>query len=77
MKNLLNLYTKLLANDGITANVEMHKVIQGKSGAKHEIDVYWEFKVTGKTYKTAVECKHYNSTVEKVMFKSFGVNLTT
>lgn len=70
-KFVKSVYETFLANDGITANVEMHKVIQGKSGAKHEIDVYWEFKVTGKTYKTAVECKHYNSTVEKGHVQEF------
>lgn len=70
-----SVYEAFLAQDGLTVNVEMHKIIQGKSGADHEIDVYWQFEIAGKIYKTAVECKHYNSTVEKGHVQEFWAKL--
>lgn len=70
-----SVYEAFLAQDGLTVNVEMHKIIKGKSGAKHEIDVYWQFEIAGKIYKTAVECKHYNSTIEKGHVQEFWAKL--
>ena len=68
-------YEAFLAQDGLTINVETHKILKGKSGANHEIDVYWQFEIAGKIYKTAVECKHYNSTVEKGHVQEFWAKL--
>ncbi len=70
-----SVYEAFLAQDGLTVNVEMHKIIKGKSGANHEIDVYWQFEIAGKIYKTAVECKHYNSTVDKGHVQEFWSKL--
>ncbi|WP_052448000.1 restriction endonuclease [Vibrio rotiferianus] len=46
-------------------NVEVqHNVrILGKSGCKHQIDVYWEFSLMGELHRVAIECKNYNSDV--------------
>lgn len=70
-----SVYEAFLAQDGLTVDVEMHKIIKGKSGANHEIDVYWQFEIAGKIYKTAVECKHYNSTIEKGHVQEFWAKL--
>ena len=40
--------------------VEHNVNIEGASGCKHQIDVYWEFEKDHKKYKVAIECKNYN-----------------
>lgn len=60
------LHQALLNNDGVeNINVRHNVKIKGRSGATHQIDVYWEFKLAGVTYKTCIECKHYNTSVKK------------
>jgi len=61
-----DLHAALVAN-GCVENVNvLHNVkLKGRSGATHQIDVYWEFKVGGVKYKTCIECKHYNRRVKK------------
>lgn len=54
---LLN-YT-LLKPIAVSHNVKL----QGKSGCKHQIDVYWEYEHEGKLHRVAIECKNYNSMV--------------
>jgi len=44
--------------------VERDVEAQGKT-TKHQIDVYWEFEHGGITYKTIVQCKDWNKTVNK------------
>ena len=54
----------LFEADGITTMSVKHNVILvGKSGCKHQIDVYWEYKIKGVIKKVAIECKNYNSKV--------------
>lgn len=44
---------------------ERNLIVEGISGADHEIDVYWEFSYSGKAYKTVIECKDYASAISK------------
>lgn len=37
--------------------------MEGKSGQKHQIDVYWEYEIAGITHKVAIECKNYNKPI--------------
>ena len=37
--------------------------LTGKSGQKHQIDVYWEYQYDNTTFKIVIECKNYNHTV--------------
>lgn len=37
--------------------------LMGKSGQKHQIDVYWEYQYDNTTFKIVIECKNYNHTV--------------
>lgn len=46
-------------------------VLTGKSGASHQIDIYWEFTAGIVTHKVAVECKGYSSAVTKEKIASF------
>jgi hypothetical protein len=45
-------------------NVETNKIIHDKNGIDREFDVYWEYEFSGFTYKTVIECKDYNSTID-------------
>lgn len=43
----------------------------GLSGANHQLDLYWEFKIAGVFYRVAVECKNYASAVSKEKISAF------
>nr|VFK57503.1 MAG: Restriction endonuclease [Candidatus Kentron sp. TUN]VFK65931.1 MAG: Restriction endonuclease [Candidatus Kentron sp. TUN] len=55
--------------------VEHNVSLVGRSGARHQIDVFWEFKVAGMTYRTCVECKNYSSAVKKSHVAAFSAIL--
>ncbi len=59
------LYRTLLDAEGFGAvKVEKNKTdLESSSGCAHQIDVFWEFKMAGQTYQTAIECKAYNTAV--------------
>ena len=50
------------------ASVQHNVKLEGLSGQKHQIDVYWEYEKDGKTHKVAIECKNYKRRIslEKV-----------
>ena len=54
-----------------TVNVQHNVKVLGKSGCKHQIDVYWEFKITGETHRVAIECKDYSSCVSVGKVRDF------
>ncbi|WP_161632475.1 restriction endonuclease, partial [Tolumonas lignilytica] len=81
MTNVNTEYEKLVATihqgmlnyDGFdNLRVEHNITLIGKSGAKHQIDVFWEFKAAGTTYRTCVECKNYSSSVKKLHVAAFA-----
>lgn len=37
--------------------------LEGRSGQKHQIDVYWEYEIAGNKHRVAIECKNYNKLV--------------
>ena len=59
------LYRSLLDAEGFgTVEVERNKTdLKSSSGCAHQIDIFWEFKMAGQTYQTAIECKAYASAV--------------
>lgn len=73
------IYEGLLGAEGVeNIEVKHNQKILGKSGAKHQIDVYWEHKIAGKTYKTFIECKHYRKNISIGRIRDFyGVLLDT
>ncbi len=48
------IYQELSNARGITTNVEHNVKLTGKLGQKHQIDVYWEYKIAGVQYKVAI-----------------------
>lgn len=66
----------LLVADGVDSIDVRHNVkIIGRSGASHQVDVYWEFRLAGVTYKTCIECKHYSAKVKKSHIAAFAAIL--
>lgn len=73
------IYQELINARGITTNVEHNVKLIGNSGQKHQIDVYWEYEVSGVLHKVAIECKNYNRklSVDKVnAFRGVLADLT-
>ena len=67
-----DLHQSLLSTSLVRSiSVEHNAKIRGKSGALHQIDVYWEFEAAGVKYKTCVECKHHNRNVSKSAVAAF------
>ncbi len=64
------IFETLLADDGVTIDVKHDVEIQGKA-FKHQIDIYWEYKIAGITNKVAIECKNYNSNVSVAKVRDF------
>lgn len=74
---LIQKYYQLLMNrtskvKGCSPVLVQHNVsVAGKSGATHQIDVYWEFEIAGVNYKTIIEVKDWKSCVKKEQLTSF------
>ena len=69
-------YEEILKADGFdTVSVKHNVNIAGKSTQKHQLDVYWEFKVAGITHRVAVECKNYTSTITVGKVRDFAAAL--
>lgn len=57
-------YQRLVNNDILKPTKVQHNVrLKGKSGCKHQIDVYWEYEIAGNLHRVAIECKNYDSLV--------------
>ena len=53
------IYKAINIQEGIqNVDVQHNVKIEGKSGCKHQSDVYWEFMFMGETHKVAIECKN-------------------
>lgn len=62
----------MVNTDVVKATQVLHDVkLEGRSGQKHQIDVYWEYEVAGNKYKVAIECKNYNRPVPISVVQSF------
>ena len=52
-------YQELVNADVAKSTEVRHDIkILGKSGQKHQIDVYWEYEIAGVLHKVAIECKN-------------------
>lgn len=56
---------QILKNNGILKPTFVkHDVkLAGKSGCEHQIDVYFEYELSGNNYRVAIECKNYSAFV--------------
>lgn len=56
------IYQTLLDNEDINpVQVEHNVDLVGRSGCKHQIDVYYEFEIAGVKHRVAIECKNFNT----------------
>ncbi len=58
-----------------TSVIEPNKILHGKSGTSHQIDVYWEFMAGAKAYKCAIEAKHWDKPVSRRELSRFSAVL--
>lgn len=72
-KLVANIYRGILQYEGYkNLRVDHDVTLIGKSGASHQIDVFWEFQIAGTTYRTCIECKNYKSAVKKMHVAAFA-----
>lgn len=64
-------YEQLSYFSGENIKVERNVKLKGKSGAVHQIDVYYEFELNGITHKVVIECKDHKKKVEISLIESF------
>lgn len=65
-------YQALVNADGIDNVQVKHNVqLKGNSGCEHQIDVYWEFRLAGQLYRTAIECKAFDKSVSVGRIRDF------
>ncbi len=58
------IYQTFLAAEGFEAVRVQHNVkIKGRSGCRHQVDVFWEFEMGGVKHRVAIECKDFASPV--------------
>lgn len=58
------IYQQLVDLDVVrTTKVRHNEKLVGRSGQKHQIDVYWEYEIAGNKHRVAIECKNYNTLV--------------
>ena len=58
------IYQKLVNNDVLKPTQVQHNVkLEGRSGCKHQIDVYWEYEIAGNLHRVAIECKNYDTLI--------------
>ncbi len=66
------IYNEILKKQSVKNIEVMHNVkLIGKSGQKHQIDVYWEYQYDNTIFKIAIECKNYNHTVSICKVRDF------
>ena len=61
-----SVYQQLVNMDVVRATKVQHNIrLVGKSGQKHQIDVYWEYEIAKTKHRVAIECKNYNRPISK------------
>lgn len=51
--------------------VQHNVILKGITGVEHQIDVYWEFELAGRTYSTLVEVKDWATPVKLEQLRNF------
>lgn len=71
-----NVYSVLLHNEHLkNAKIKKNHIEIGRSGAKHEFDVFYEITIAGVSHKVAIECKNHNRKVTKGTLGEFQSKL--
>ncbi|UJL39262.1 restriction endonuclease [Pantoea agglomerans] len=69
-------YSQLLNMKDEGVMVSRNVCFTGRSGANHQIDVYYEFIKAGVRHKVMIECKHKGRAVEKEDVASFSFKIS-
>lgn len=71
-KFVQSVYQALLVAEGVDTVDVCHNInLKGNSGCEHQIDIYWEFRLAGQLYRTAIECKSFNKSVNVGRVRDF------
>lgn len=71
-----NVYSASLKNEHLkNSKIEKNHIEIGRSGAKHEFDVFYEIKIAGMYYRVGIECKNHNRKITKGMLQEFKAKL--
>ncbi|WP_229391399.1 restriction endonuclease [Methanosarcina sp. DH2] len=71
-----NVYSASLKNEHLkNAKIEKNHIEIGRSGAKHEFDVFYEIKIAGIYHRVGIECKNHNRKITKGMLQEFKAKL--
>jgi len=63
-KFVQDIYQTLIISQGVNTIEVKHDIkIEGMSGQRHQIDVYWEYEIADVKNRVAIECKNYNKEV--------------
>ncbi len=62
-----------LRDEGVV--VSRNTSIVGRSGATHQIDVYWDFTRAGIRHRVAIECKDHQKPIDKGYIQEFHAKL--
>ncbi|HHX8361433.1 TPA: restriction endonuclease [Vibrio alginolyticus] len=66
------IYEQILSQEDIKNIMVQHDVKkEGRSGQKHQVDLYWEFEVAQTVHRVAVECKEYKNPVQIGKIRDF------
>jgi len=68
-------YQTLLDLAGEQVIVARDVTIRGRNGLNHQIDVYYEFELTGLTHRVAIECKNMMRPVDKDRVLAFSAKV--
>ncbi|MGR6837996.1 restriction endonuclease [Aliivibrio wodanis] len=67
-----SIYEQVLSQEDFNNIVVQHDVKkEGRSGQRHQVDLYWEFEVAHTVHKVAVECKEYKNSVSIGKIRDF------
>lgn len=69
------IYQRLLDAKGEDVLVARDVTIRGRNGLEHQIDVYYEFELTGLRHRVAFECKNMQRPVDKDRVLAFSAKI--
>lgn len=65
-------YETIIRAEGVENVDVQHNIrLKGRSGCEHQIDVYWEFRLAGQIFRTAIECKAFDKTIQVGRIRDF------
>lgn len=74
-EHVQQVYQSLLDVKGEDVLVARDVTIRGRNGLEHQIDVYYEFELTGLRHRVAIECKNMQRPVDKDRVLAFSAKI--